>query len=66
MRSNLDAYSLLIEKHDVAVQIVDKDMGGKDGVEVVFLPGVLLGKSEIKNAQESIVHTTCIGMRTQK
>ncbi len=57
------------EKHDAAMQIVNRVVCRKDGAEVVFMPG-LFGENQAipggSEAGESIVQTTCIGMRTQK
>ncbi len=52
------------EKHDTVMQVVQKVVCRKEGAEVVFVPG-LFGENE-DDPQKSIVHTTCIGIKTQK
>jgi len=53
-----------VTKRDILLALVDKVVLHKDGVEVVFLPG-LFDEAEDKD-QRSNCYTTCMGMRTQR
>lgn len=55
------------EKHDLVMHVVERVICRKGGAEIVFVPG-LFGENEpgSGNGGKSIVHTTCIGIKTQR